>query len=325
MVIDMIKKEWRIESLDFQLFEKYTNGKIKSLYNRGTFNKLNEYKCERIWYIVVFKANSPRFSAVFGETNKTIKCPFSAPFGYPEVLKKDTCVGDYYKAYELASDFFKKNGIKSVEIYLTPSYYDDEVLTAWINVLLTNHFDVSWCDINYSFECLDELCDGYYKYIKHNAKKNLHKSYEFEYKFHKCKDENEEHIAYEIIKKNREDRHHPLNMTEIELRTTVPYVKGEWFLVECDGVNIASALVYPVSNGICQIIYWGNLIEYAYKRPINFLAYELIKYYKEKNVRILDVGISTENGIPNLGLCDFKESIGCVRSSKYKLTKGIER
>ena len=320
----MSEKEWRIEALDLQTFEKYTEGKINSLYNRGSFNILNEHKVDRIWYIIVFKGNSPRFSIVFGESNKIIRCPFSAPFGYPEVLKNETSVSDYYKAFEIANNFFLDKGIKGVEIYLPPFFYDEEVVTTWLNVFHTNEFDINCCDINYAFYNIEELYSEYEKHIRHNAKKNLRKTCEFDYCFHKCRNESEVHIAYEIIKSNRKDRKHPLNMTELELKATVPCVKGEWFLVECDGVNIASALVYPVSMGICQIIYWGNTTEYAYKRPINYLSYELIKYYREKNIRILDVGISTVDGVPNFGLCDFKESIGCIRSTKFRMTKGLQ-
>ena len=58
-----------------------------------------------------------------------------------------------------------------------------------------------------------------------------------------------------------------------------------------------------------------------YKFAINFLAYQLIQYYTKKGIKILDIGISTEDGIPNYGLCDFKESIGCFLSSKIIFTE----
>lgn len=50
---------------------------------------------------------------------------------------------------------------------------------------------------------------------------------------------------------------------------------------------------------------------------MNMLTYSLFQHYRKTGVRILDIGISTENGIPNFGLCEFKESIGCSVSLKY--------
>ena len=54
------------------------------------------------------------------------------------------------------------------------------------------------------------------------------------------------------------------------------------------------------------------------------LEYEKVKEKKYTlrlmevyDVVILDIGPSTENGIPNYGLCEFKESIGCSVTMKY--------
>ena len=46
-------------------------------------------------------------------------------------------------------------------------------------------------------------------------------------------------------------------------------------------------------------------------RTMNFLAYKVFKFYKHKKFNFVDIGPSTENSIPNNGLSDFKESIGC--------------
>ena len=50
---------------------------------------------------------------------------------------------------------------------------------------------------------------------------------------------------------------------------------------------------------------------------MNYLAYSLFDYYADNGLRILDIGPSTEDGIPNYGLCEFKESIGCSVTMKY--------
>lgn len=69
------------------------------------------------------------------------------------------------------------------------------------------------------------------------------------------------------------------------------------------------------------MIYWGDIDGYSEERPMNLLAENVYEFYQQKGIHVLDIGPSTENGVPNYGLCDFKESIGCQCSSKYTLKK----
>ena len=54
---------------------------------------------------------------------------------------------------------------------------------------------------------------------------------------------------------------------------------------------------------------------------MNFLSFHVFQYYKNQGIEIVDIGPSTENSIPNYGLCEFKESIGCdilIKTEFYK-------
>jgi len=51
-------------------------------------------------------------------------------------------------------------------------------------------------------------------------------------------------------------------------------------------------------------------------RPMGLLPIKLVEYYKQLGKRYLDIGPSSENGIINLGLADFKKSIGCRNNIK---------
>ena len=58
---------------------------------------------------------------------------------------------------------------------------------------------------------------------------------------------------------------------------------------------------------------------------MNLLTWYTIKYYGDKGYKILDKAIATESSLPNLGLCNFKESVGCERSLKYTFRKEITK
>lgn len=316
---------WSVKAVDADTYKNIVDYRIISTYNKAAFNEINAEKVDKVWYLIVYKGESARFCVALGEIDGTLKCPFSAPFGYPESLKKNASLSDYYQAYDLVRDFFLGKSITAAEIYFPPAFYDNETIAAWFNVLLQNGFYIETCDVNYAFHNLEKMSEEYEKYIEHNAKKNLHRTQDYKYEFILCNDVTERHMAYDIIQRNRMERGYPLRMTEKKLNQTLLVVDAEWFLVRCDDEYIASALVYYVADSIAQVIYWGNLEEYAFKRPINYLAYELIKYYARKGVRVLDIGISTESGKPNWGLCDFKESIGCNRSLKYRFRKDLTK
>ena len=98
---------------------------------------------------------------------------------------------------------------------------------------------------------------------------------------------------------------------------TSKIIPSDYFLVkDSEGKAIASALVHQINDEILHVVYWGNLMDANKLCPMNFLSYNIFKYYKQTNFKIIDIGPSTEDGKPNFGLCDFKEGIGCHCSSK---------
>ena len=72
---------------------------------------------------------------------------------------------------------------------------------------------------------------------------------------------------------------------------------------------------------ILYVFYWGEIEGYEKLSPIAFLSQKLIKHAKEKKFKLLDIGTSSVNSNPNIGLLKFKKSIGCISCNKLYLTK----
>jgi hypothetical protein len=160
--------------------------------------------------------------------------------------------------------------------------------------------------------------DSYEHLIDTNARRNLRIAMESNDIFVRCETEAEKGEAYDIIKANREYKGYPLRMTKEQVMSTIKVVDHDFFLVKHEDKTIASAVVYRVKPKVAQVVYWGDIPDVGEFKPVNFISYNLIKYYKNLAFDILDIGTSTEGGIPNYGLCDFKESIGCMPSSKVR-------
>ena len=109
-----------------------------------------------------------------------------------------------------------------------------------------------------------------------------------------------------------------------QVKQTMQIVKHSCFIVENNGKSVASAIVFEVNPDVAQVIYWGDIPNVSELKCMNFLSYNVVEYYKDRGFKFLDIGPSTEDGIPNIGLCDFKESIGCDISSKFTLKLEFE-
>ncbi len=314
------KTNWRVEKTDINFFLKETQRSIHTVFNKAEFSELNKNKVDEIEYLLIYKKNSPRFAITFGRKKDTLSCPFSAPFGYMELLKGDMTVSDFEEAEKALEQYFDSIGIRKAMIVFPPSFYDHTVTETWINVLFNQGWRAEYIDLNFGFHIPEVIVD-YENKIKYNARKNLRIAYKAQLGFRKCMTNDEKKEAYEVIRQNRLGKGYPLKMTLEQVLAAIEVVPSDMYLVTHGEKSIAAALVYEVTQKAAQVIYWGDIPGYSDKKTINFLSYELLKVYEQKGFEYLDIGPSTEFGLPNYGLCDFKDSIGCERTTKIRMSK----
>lgn len=313
--------QWHVEKHDFDTFSMITKDKQKNIFNKALFSELNADKISDIIYMIIYKKGSARFALTMGiGHDNELRCPFSAPFGYPEETKPTQSISDYYHAAIAINKYVDQLESHNVSITFPPLFYDNEVITAWVNALAQNGWVIDYFEINYAFH-IPEILENYETKIARNARKNLRIAEHSGLQIVNCINESEKREAYHIIKKNREAKGYPLRMTEEQVMKTINLVNSDMYMVSLESENIASALVYEVTDNILQVIYWGDVPGYSDKKPINFLAYELLKIYSGKGYEYLDIGPATEQGIADFGLCDFKDSIGCKRCLKIRMSR----
>lgn len=284
------------------------------VYNGVAFCELNREKVERIRYLSIGDTK-PRFGIILGERTDSLASPFSAPFG--GFTQRDTLRLDYMdEAARLVAEYACRIGKKLI---ITPPalVYDPTLLSKWTNIL-SSHLSTRWVDLNYHFDL--SRMDDYSCHMERNARKNLNRALRQDFSFVKLDSGKRSDVerAYNIIRRNREERGFPLRMTLEQVWQTVSrVVSADFFVLEHDGNDVAAAQVFRVSGDIAQVVYWGDIRDYSALRPMNMITYCVFKHYHDAGLRILDIGISTECGVPNFGLCEFKESIGCGVTPKY--------
>ena len=290
--------------------------KTHQIFNSVAFNELNASKVDAVHYFV-FKDSKVRLGICLGEKNNMLKSPFSAPFGgfsYNADDHKFKCVEE---AVALLEDFAKKNN-KELRITLPPDFYGSTIINETVSSLIRSDFTVSHIDMNYQFYVKN--FDNYIEKLDSKTRNKLNQALQSDYNFIKLDSSLDSDVerVYKVIKANREWRGFPLRMALEAVLDTIKIIKADFFMLTVDNQDAAAAQIFHVAPNVVQVIYWGDTPGFSEKKVMNLLAYKVFEYYKKmENVEIIDIGPSTENGIPNHGLCEFKENICCKTALKY--------
>lgn len=292
--------------------------KASNVFNTVEFTELNRKKAEHIHYLSFHDAK-PRLGIILGERGDLLCSPFSSPFG-GFLTNRTHSVERMEEAVDLLVSYATQRG-KHLRITLPPLVYDETQISKWANVFVRK-MAVRCIDINYHVDLAS--ISHYEDIIDRSARKNLHHALKENFTLVKldASDKTQVARAYDVIRRNREERGFPLRMSLEDVWQTVSrVVKADFFVLEHEGDDVAAAQVFHVAEGVAQVIYWGDIRQYSALRPMNFLTYKLFQHYHNNGLRILDIGPSTEYGEPNYGLCEFKENIGCSATLKYCFEK----
>lgn len=278
------------------------------IFNSAAFNALNKSKCDAVYYLL-FKDSKVRLGIIFGVRNNILTSPFSAPFGGFEATSSDIRLQQIDAALQTLHQWATDRIFEGIKIGFPAFFYNSNMLNKVCSCLTRASYERSNVDLNYHF-LTAKFDDNYEKEIWYNAQKNLRKGKTSGLTFEKINAADGAQ-AYAIIALNRRTRGFPLRMTFEQIEETSKVVDIDFFLVKREEIIVASAIVFHVAKDIVQVVYWGDLPDYSEFKTMNYLSFHLFQHYKNQGIKIIDIGPSSENSIPNYGLCEFKESIGC--------------
>ncbi|PWA04868.1 hypothetical protein [Flavobacterium psychrotolerans] len=289
-------------------------------FNAAAFNSLNGHKCDSIFHLI-FRDTKIRLGIIFGLKENILNSPFSAPFGGFEYVNEEIRLQQIDAALEVLEQWAKTKKIQGIKIVSPPFFYKENFLNKVCNCLHRAGYGTTNMELNYQFST-HKLEGDYQATIWNNAKKNFKKALQSDLIFEKI-DAEKGQEAYRIIAQNRKEKGFPLHMTWESVATTMSVIPIDFFIVKKEDHAIGAAIVFHVSPKVVQVVYWGDLSQYSEFKTMNFLSYNLFQYYKTQGIEIVDIGPSTKNSIPNFGLCEFKESIGCDISVKTEFFKSF--
>lgn len=285
------------------------------VFNSVAFSELNKDKCEELHYLV-FKSPKIKLGIILGQRGEKLLSPFSAPFGGFSSAKHAE-VETYEEVIPILKEYGKNLG-KEIIISLPPGFYNDTHISKCYSALSRCGASLYYSDLNYQYPL--HRFEKFEDNLLRNARKNYHTAQKYEFIFEKLDSDSEIDVerAYAVIKQNRESHGYPLRMSLKAVLDTIKVIKADFFVMQYEGVDVAAAQVFHVTEDAYQVIYWGDIPEYMNMRVMNFFPYKVFEYYYHQGLKVLDIGPSSvELGQPNYGLCDFKESIGCTATLKH--------
>lgn len=129
--------------------------------------------------------------------------------------------------------------------------------------------------------------------------------------------------VYDALAANRQSKGYQLSMTLPQVQDMAERFSDRVVLfgVPTAGVLAAAALCFRLSKDILYVFYWGDRPGFATQSPVVALAECIYRFCQTHGIRLLDVGTSTLDRVPNYGLIQFKGGLGFSESLKIRLAK----
>jgi hypothetical protein len=264
-------------------------------------------------HYLVFNDKKVRLGLTLGERDGRLLSPFSAPFG-GFVNVGDRPIDTYHEAVALLLDYATAQGC-NVEIALPPAFYGGEEFAKTVSAL-SRYGQLMWADVNYHYDLTNE--ESFENRLKRNARNkwNIALKHPMVLEVLNADCDADVERAYKVIQANRQSHGYPLRMSLDAVLATRTVLEARFLVMSLDGVDIAAAQLQRVTDRVMQVVYWGDVPGYSDTRVMNRFTLEVFHFCKQCGVDFVDIGPSSEDGMPSFGLCDFKTSLGCEVSIK---------
>jgi hypothetical protein len=215
----------------------------------------------------------------------------------------------------------REAGARNIEILAPPTNLNASASAVLYNVLVRRGYAVKYADLD-CFLLVDAV--PLVEKVKHSRRQRIHKCRRDGMSAVEVEEGLREQV-YDVIFANRSRRGYPVTMTyEAIQEMAAAFPKGLVFFGAFSGEEmIASSICVWISPAVLYVFYWGDLPGWEKFSPVSLLAETIYDYAWQNGCRMLDLGTSTKDGLPNYGLMDFKHEMGCQEALKLTFVKTL--
>ena len=243
-----------------------------------------------------------------------LDCGYSAPFGGIDFVRHREPLGTVVGMLEAARERACAEGIREIRIRCRPGYFGANE-TAMEFALLNSGAVVEACEVSLGIETWRHAtADGYVCSLTSFGRNRLRHGQRAGFAFRPALDRAEWASGYQILAETK--RRRGVRMTiSLDYVMALRDLFGERIVMHrlMHGEELAAAaLVYRVAPDWDYLAAWGDRMEYRERKAMNVMAYELACHAIKHRVSVLDLGISSVDGVPDDGLIQFKRSVGAA-------------
>jgi hypothetical protein len=293
------------------------------IFLRPAFFSLHSYTCEEAICLQLFNKKKKSIEALchlLSKDRKSYKSPLKGSYG-GFYISQDLSLDVLQYFLERTEEYLIKNGAESLSFTLPPFAYHPQKESICTNLLLKNAYVINNHELNYS---IDIHSHPFQSIISHGQRKKINLCLRNDVEV--CKlPENDLKKAYDVIVENRLKKGNIVSMTWEQLYEMQKSFPNDVisFLATHKNRPLASAICIRINPNILYVFYWGEVTDVGALSPVVLIANELYSYCQDENIKLLDLGTSTVDGHPNIGLIRFKKSLGSSESLKLSFLKQL--
>lgn len=288
-------------------------------FNSVHFFAFNRGDAKAFYFRLVDKESSETFSvAHFTEKEPGLfVSSFRGTYGGIDTRQNDAAL--LTKFLEDMEQHLRSAGGREMLLHLAPLIYHPEQSALLTEILPRQGFSLVKQEINHFLHVDSVPLIG--KMERNNAKR-VRKCERGGCTFEELSEKDIPRV-FDIIRLNRERKGYPVTITLDHMLRSAKAFPEEWrfFGVCLQGGLIAVSVCIRINPKTLYVLYWADIAEAHALSPVTFLAQELYKYCQSEEITLLDIGVSSENGVPNAGLTAFKKGLGCEESRKLSFGK----
>jgi len=304
MLVEVSKKEYR------RFFPTDGNPFISE-----AFIELNEKKQDRV--IRLIKEGNYSMGLLVGLKDGIMRSPFSAPFGGFHYRNEKLTYNLVYEFLSSLKKYALKEQLKEISITLPPEPYQVNMNAKLVNAFIRLGFKMETPDLNN----VVNLKDFNGKWVKSEIAQNCRKAIKNGLVWSKTTDIDEMKEAYDVIHNNRTGLGRKIHMTLEDILDVKEVLPVDFFIIrDVDEICVGAAVLYRGHEKIVQGVFMGGDLERRNLGVIDYMYLKLYNYYKEMGFDYLDMGTSSLQGDPNMGLLRFKEIHESETSLRYTFT-----
>lgn len=245
-------------------------------------------------------------------SNGVLECGHGAPFGGIDFVRKREqldVVIDLLKG--LWKDLSAK-GIKELKIRARPNYFgENESAVAFGLLNIGAHIESCELSLGIRVDQFDQV-EQYFSSLSDSARNMIRQALKVEMAFEPAVTVSEWQSCFDLLVEVRRRRGAAFKLS-FEYLMKLRELFGHRLVMHrlLHGANLAStALVYRVAPQWDYVVSWGDEIQYRRYRVMNLMAYHIVQLAILERVTVIDMGISSVDGVPDNNLIQFKRSIG---------------